>query len=266
MSRMDQLTHTPEYAAMQKLLKERKELEHPDDSGLFFLGIIGIFIKEKRKKERKKRLQEIERELEQYSGLMRQIEEAEQEEMAEKRKKKAEERKKMVEAFPRSKYGQGHIIVYGRATRLYNPDAGQADFDAAKGAHSQKFGSNNGWQFKSNFPAEEFVATIYVDGEPVARTDKETVFYKIPVSPGAHTVSLSGYGQLSVGGRARFDDAAVDGTVDVATGSKFVMFDLKIQGIAIDKPPRAKITVTDYDDFGLFAEDVEIDSISELEK
>lgn len=259
MSRLGQLMQTGEYAAMQKLLDERKELENPNDSGLFFLGIIGMIIKKKRKKEREKRLQEIDRELGQYSGLMRQIEEARQEE-------KAEKRKKMAEAFSRSKYAQGHIIVYGRETRLNLADNWKnKDFDTAKPYLVRKFGFHNGWQFDSRYPADEFVATIYVDGEPVVRTDKDTVFYKIPVSPGAHTVSLSGYGRMSVGGGARFDDVAVEGTVDVATGSKFVMFDLRIQPVT-GQSPRAKITVTDYDDFGRFAEDVQIDSVSELEK
>ncbi len=256
MSKLYELEKTPEYQHLQALQKEREELENQKDSGLLFLGYIGMFKKKRKKKEREKRIAEIDKELTQHQGLMEQIKAAEQEEQAARRKE-------LVEDFEQSEYANGYIIVYGRATHK----GGNAwdSFEEARIAYTQKFGANNGYRYKDIYQTEEFVATISVDGEPVARTDKDTVFYKIPVSDGLHSISFSGYGQLSVGGRLRFDDSEQATSLDLTTGSKFVLFDCIIRPVS-GKAPQGLLQVTSYDDFGLFAEDMGINDVSDLEQ
>ncbi len=257
MSDLLQLQQTPEYKAVQELLDEKEKLSRETDGGLFFLGILGSIIKSSKKKARAKRIQEIDEELEQYSGFMRQLEDAQKEQ-------KAREAQKLLDEFAASKYAKGYIIVYGKETR-FQVDYKWSSFENAKLLYTRKFGAGNGYQFKDNYPPEELAATIFVDDGVAAQTDKETVFYKIPVSEDIHTISISGRGQLTVGGSCRFDGATTDGPLDITAGSKFVMFDLKIQPIT-DAGPRSLVTVTSYDDFALFAEDTGIRSVNDLEK
>ncbi len=256
MSKLYELENTPEYQQLQALQKERKELENQTDGGLLFMGLFGMFLKKKKKKEREKRIAEIDKELIQYQGLMEQINAAEREEQAARRQK-------LVGDFEQSEYANGYIIVYGRTT--HKGGNTWDTFEEAKIAYTQKFGANNGYRYNDNWQTEEFVATISVDGEPVAKTDKDTVFYKIPVSDGLHSISFSGYGQLSVGGRLLFDDSEEATSLDLTTGSKFVLFDCIIRPVT-GKAPQGILRVTSYDDFDLFAEDMGINTVRDLEK